>query len=41
MARELDRGAHPALFVVVRHDNVIVRGEFVNESRECERGHDR
>lgn len=41
MARELDRGSHPALFVVVRHDNVIVRGEFVNESRECKRGHDR
>lgn len=34
MARERDHGSHPALFVVVRHDNVIVRGEFVDESRE-------
>ena len=34
MARELGRGSHPALFVVVRQDNVIVRGEFVDESRE-------
>jgi hypothetical protein len=34
MARELGNGSHPALFVVVRHDNVIVRGEFVDESRD-------
>jgi hypothetical protein len=30
MARELGQGSHPALFIVARHDNAIVRGEFVN-----------
>jgi hypothetical protein len=32
MARELGQGSHPALFIVARHDNAIVRGEFVNGS---------
>jgi hypothetical protein len=32
MARERGGGSHPAFFVVARHDNVIVRGEFVDES---------
>ena len=32
MARELGHGSHPALFIVARHDNAIVRGEFVNGS---------
>ena len=32
LARELDQGPQPALFVVARHDNAIIRGEFVNPS---------
>ena len=31
-ARERGGGSHPAFFVVVRHDNVIIRGEFVDDS---------
>jgi len=31
-ARELGQGPHPALFIVARHDNAIVRGEFVDGS---------
>ncbi len=31
-ARELGQGSHPALFIVARHDNAIIRGEFVNGS---------
>jgi hypothetical protein len=29
-ARERAQGSHPALFIVARHDNAIVRGEFVD-----------
>jgi hypothetical protein len=32
-ARELGQGSQPALFIVARHDNTIVRGEFVDGRR--------